>query len=439
MCGPGGPGGAARSPCRSIRRSRPRRRATSCEDSGARVAIVSTRLQLEKMQEVRHQLPALEAVVVMDAAAAERQPVGPRARRRSRERGHARMTGEWGAGREFRDGARAVTPERARDHHLHLGHDRRAEGRDADARQPRRRTCMAGAEVLDVCAGRRRAVVPAAQPRVRADGRRTSTCSAACTIVFAESFDTIGRDLARVRPTVLTGVPRVYEKLQARIMEKGQAQPAAEARDLSAGRSAPASRGRARRCAGSAPGRSTSLQAALADRLVFAKIRDGARRPAPVSSSRAARRCRSSVAEFFHGIGLPIIEGYGLTETSPILTVNPPDAPRVGTVGRAAARRRAADRRGRRDPRARPERHDRLLQQAARRPPTRCRTAGSTPATSARSTPTATWRSPIARRTCSSPRAARRSRRSRSKRCSSAARSSPKRCSSAIAASSPPR
>src|SRR5205823_5001211 len=76
------------------------------------------------------------------------------------------------------------------------------------------------------------------------------------------------------------------------------------------------------------------LEAALAERLVWSKIREnvGGRLHTMISGSAPLPL---PVAEFFHGIGLPITEGYGLTETSPVLTGNPPGAARAGSVGRA--------------------------------------------------------------------------------------------------------
>ena len=214
---------------------------------------------------------------------------------------------------------------------------------------------------------------------------------------------------------MMTGVPRVYEKLQARIIGERAGRSRGSSARSSAGRSAPG-HARGARAAARPPPR-PARRAAGVGRRPPGVLEDPRRRSAAAcaTSCRAARRCRSTIAEFFHGVGLPIIEGYGLTETAPILTVNPPGAPRAGTRRPRHRRRRAAHRRGRRDPRARAERHGAATTTSRRRPPKPSRTAGSTPATSARSTPTATCRSPIARRTCSSPRAARRSRRSRSR------------------------
>ena len=155
------------------------------------------------------------------------------------------------------------------------------------------------------------------------------------TIVFAESMETVGRDLPIVRPTVMTGVPRVYEKFQARILERG----ARRCRSRGARSFTGASRSRARRRArAGAPAEAGRRRA---------RARVGAGRPAGVLEDprrasaggcgawcRAARRCRCDVAEFFAGIGLPITEGYGLTETSPVVTANPMGAPRLGTVGK---------------------------------------------------------------------------------------------------------
>jgi long-chain acyl-CoA synthetase len=151
------------------------------------------------------------------------------------------------------------------------------------------------------------------------------------TLAHAESMDTIARDLQQVRPTVMTGVPRVYEKLYARIHDAVAAGSALKQKlfhwAVRVGRQVSA-----RQITGQDVPGSLRIQWTLADRLVASKIRArvGGRLRLAVSGSAPLP---AHIAEFFNGIGLRLIEGYGLTETSPVVTVNPIDRPRFGTVG----------------------------------------------------------------------------------------------------------
>jgi long-chain acyl-CoA synthetase len=298
------------------------------EDCGARLVIVSTRLQAEKVQEVRHLLPALEAVIVMEEAAVGASVVGLDA---VEQRGHAQINAQWGAGKDFRETARAVQPRDLATIIYTSGTTGEPKGvmlSHANLLS----NLVAATEVLPVGVDD---VALSFLPLSHALERMASYLYlyTGVTMIFAESIDTIGRDVAAVRPTVLTGVPRVYEKMQARIMEKGTAPGGAKAAifkwAIKTGTAKAITTLR-----GKTPGPLTSLQASLADRLVFSKIRDGVggRLRFVVSGSAPLP---VNVLEFFIGIGIPVIEGYGLTETAPILTVNPVDAPRSGSVGKA--------------------------------------------------------------------------------------------------------
>lgn len=152
-------------------------------------------------------------------------------------------------------------------------------------------------------------------------------------IAFAESLDTVGRDIAQVKPTLMTGVPRFYEKLQSRILEQVEQGSPLKRRVFHWAMRVGAERSRAvleQRPLGTA----LALKYSLADRLVFSKIRarTGGRVRYFVSGGAALP---ASLARFYHAMGLLIVEGYGLTETSPVLTVNPSEAPRFGSVGKA--------------------------------------------------------------------------------------------------------
>ena len=303
------------------------------EDSGARAVIVSTKLQLEKIQEVRHLLPVIESIIVIDAADAEAAAASPSvlAFHTVAERGHSRMAVEWGAGREFQQAARAVPADQLATIIYTSGTT--GEPKGVMLTHANLVANLKGAaNVLNVGDDD---VALSFLPLSHAFERMVAYVYLLCgvTIVFAESFETVGRDMAVVRPTILTGVPRAYEKLHTRILEKGQAAPGIKGSLFRWAVNVANAVGHAQ-LQGRSPSLLTTLQSPLAERLVFTKIRDalGGRVRYLVSGSAPLA---VEIAEFFTGVGLNVIEGYGLTEPAPILTVNPPAAPRAGSVGRA--------------------------------------------------------------------------------------------------------
>ena len=152
-------------------------------------------------------------------------------------------------------------------------------------------------------------------------------------IAYAQSIDTLAENLAEVRPHVFVSVPRVYEKILARVQD-GVASSSALKRRLFAWSVSIGKRALPDRLAGEAPRGLLGLQLRLADALVFGKIRArlGGRFEFAISGGAPLP---PEVAEFFWGAGVRIFEGYGLSETSPVLTVNRPDSVRLGTVGPA--------------------------------------------------------------------------------------------------------
>ncbi len=149
-----------------------------------------------------------------------------------------------------------------------------------------------------------------------------------CRIAYPRSILTVVEDFAFIQPTVAVSVPRLYEKIYNGVMEAqgikklivnwavGVADRAADVR-----------------LAGKELTGALSLQYALADRLVFSKVKAavGGRLNFFVSGGAPLA---PALNRFFYSIGLPILEGYGLTETSPVTNVNTLVDFRIGTVGK---------------------------------------------------------------------------------------------------------
>jgi len=141
----------------------------------------------------------------------------------------------------------------------------------------------------------------------------------------------VGDLIAEIKPTVFAGVPRFYEKVYDKIMEKVGSAPPIRRALFNWARSA-GERAIPVRLAGKEPG---GLSYGLAEKIVLSKVREGL--------GGRVRFCISGgaplplfVNEFFHSIGVWILEGYGLTETSPVVAVNgaAPGMTKLGTIGR---------------------------------------------------------------------------------------------------------
>ncbi len=153
-----------------------------------------------------------------------------------------------------------------------------------------------------------------------------------CSIAYAESVAAMAQNLQEVRPHVFVSVPRVYEKLLGRIQENVASAPPIRQKlfawAVSLGRQALPYRLKHEK-----PPGWLGIQLGLADKLVFKKILDrlGGRFAFAISGGAPLSR---ELAEFFWGAGVPIYEGYGLSETSPVISVNTQEAVKMGTVGR---------------------------------------------------------------------------------------------------------
>ena len=152
------------------------------------------------------------------------------------------------------------------------------------------------------------------------------------SIAYAESIEQLSANFREVNPHCFAAVPRVYEKVHAKILARVSAGSPLKRRlfdwAVAVGRQRVA-----RMESGRAVPAGLALKSRIADALVFRKIRAALGTSFRFAVSGGAPLSRD-LAEFFLGAGVPIYEGYGLTETSPVICVNGPGRSRLGTVGR---------------------------------------------------------------------------------------------------------
>lgn len=165
---------------------------------------------------------------------------------------------------------------------------------------------------------------------------RTATyhvcCTKGCKIAFAQSLELLAKNMGEVKPTVMSCVPRLLEKIHDKAIKGGTAAGGTKAK-IFLWALATGQKHREIKEAGKNPSIVLNLQHAIAEKLVFSKIKQktGGRLKFMISGGAALPK---NVGEFFGNLGIKILEGFGLTETSPVMSVTEYHRQVYGTVGR---------------------------------------------------------------------------------------------------------
>ncbi|MCX6551463.1 MAG: long-chain fatty acid--CoA ligase [Acidobacteria bacterium] len=304
------------------------------QDAGVKAVVVSDKVQLAKLLDIARDLPTVTAVIPVEATApfhgAATASPAVRSMAEVTEVGSGRLAREAGLAEQWADGARRVKPSDVATIIYTSGTTGHPKGvvLSHDNMLANLRAGNASLQITDQ--DYPLSFLPLSHVFERLALYLYLLVGA--HVSFAESLQTVTRDIVRVRPTMMTGVPRVFEKFHHAVLDAVAGGPAVR-KALFKWAMGVAYAVSDARIAGRKPPILAALQRPLADALVLKKIRArvGGRLRLMVSGSAPLSR---TTGAFFYAVGLPISECYGLTESSPGLTANPPWAPKLGTVGK---------------------------------------------------------------------------------------------------------